>query len=137
MLVLGINAAIAAGAMTAGVLTRNDPDLRAVSVLTATAGGARGGFALGFALAHPCQGILCEWEEIFAGGLFGVLGSGAGVGLGMLLSSLGSGGRVAATGVGVGAYLGGAAATAFTDWNKLQVEPVHDYQALPLPTGAR
>jgi len=126
VLVLGINAAIAAGAMTAGVLTRNDPDLRAVSVLTAMAGGARGGFALGFAIAHPCHGILCKWDEIFAGGLFGVLGAGAGFGLGMLLSSLGSGGRVAASGVGVGAYLGGAAATAFTDWNKLEVDPIHD-----------
>jgi hypothetical protein len=126
VLVLGINAAIAAGAMTAGVLTRNDADLRAVSVLTATAGGARGGFALGVALSHPCQGIRCHWDEIFDGGLFGVLGAGAGFGLGMLLSSLGSGGRVAATGLGVGAYLAGAAATAFTNWDKLEVEPIHD-----------
>lgn len=126
VLVVGINAAIAAGALTAGVLTRNDPSLRAVSVFTATAGGARGGVALGVALSHPCQGMFCDWDEIFDGALFGVLGAGAGFGFGMLLSSLGPGGRVAASGIGAGAYLGGAAATAFTDWDRLQVEPIHD-----------
>ena len=70
--------------------------------------------------------MFCDWDEIFDGALFGVLGAGAGFGLGMLLSSLGSGGRVAASGIGAGAYLGGAAATAFSDWDRLQVEPIHD-----------
>jgi hypothetical protein len=126
VLLLGVNAVIAAGVMAAGVVTRNDADLRAVSVLAATAGGARGGFALGVAYSRPCRGMFCEWDEMFAGGLFATLGAGAGFGLGMLLSSLGSGGRVAATGLGVVSYLGGAAASAFTDWSELEVEPIHD-----------
>jgi hypothetical protein len=132
LLVLGAHVVVAAGVMTAGTLTRNEPGgWRTVSVTTATLGGTMGGALLGFAITkftgQSCSnGALCDLGEGVGIALGAVLGAAAGFGAGMLLSFHGGAGRVAATGFGVGIYLSMFSFAAFHDWNTIRTESTRD-----------
>ena len=120
LLAFGLNTVGAAGVMTAGVLTRDEPGWRALSVTSATLGGTIGGLALGEIASHPCSaGALCGVGESVTMIVGALLGAAVSFGAGMWLSSQGPGGRVAATGLGVGSYLGVAAYASFNKWDQL------------------
>ena len=118
VLAFALNTLGAAGVMTTGVLTRDEPGWRALSVTSATLGGTIGGLALGEIVSHPCSaGALCSVGESVNMVVGALLGAAVTFGAGMWLSSQGAGGRIAATGLGVGSYLGVAAYASFNSWN--------------------